>query len=467
MEAGRGTPPAWGTATSASLVDAGAAPPPGPGLCDQHGAYWQGRSQLSAAPRGSDAGAAGGGGGGVGDTPDRGSGLVDHDRMEVVPLGTPGGPASPAGAGGPGGVGGQSGAAGVAGREEEDSGDEATLSPAEDSPSFFSYDGGAEADGRRHPYAPAGNLVPVCGGRIVVGPDFNVTVFAWLLTTVFSAAFWVLVGPTLPRAVLAVGAVLYAQTVILLALAASTDPGVIPRNAEMDPAEAAACAAEHRTVLVRNVEVSLKWCQTCHIWRPPRAAHCRDCGACIEEFDHHCPWMGQCVGRRNYRYFYGFCVSVSLLSAYTCGLTARFLMHAMAHGAPHWRPHGPPGAGPRPAQHSGPTTPGPGGSGGLQNPHLFSRGPPASPYLPEDVDPVPLAMGVALFTLIILCCVGSLACYHTSLVLSNRTTNEEMKGLYEDDNPFSDGAVSNCHNKLCSETPRSKVYEHQPLQSLV
>ncbi|KAJ7704050.1 DHHC palmitoyltransferase-domain-containing protein [Mycena rosella] len=46
-----------------------------------------------------------------------------------------------------------------------------------------------------------------------------------------------------------------------------------------------------------------RWCSRCVIVKPYRARHCRVCGMCVLEFGHHCPWIGQCVGARNRKFF--------------------------------------------------------------------------------------------------------------------------------------------------------------------
>lgn len=42
----------------------------------------------------------------------------------------------------------------------------------------------------------------------------------------------------------------------------------------------------------------------CTIEQPLRSKHCRNCNRCVSTYDHHCPWIGNCVGERNRKYFY-------------------------------------------------------------------------------------------------------------------------------------------------------------------
>lgn len=50
-----------------------------------------------------------------------------------------------------------------------------------------------------------------------------------------------------------------------------------------------------------------KICDVCKAWRPPRARHCINCNVCTLKYDHHCPWIFNCVGLRNHKAFFLFC----------------------------------------------------------------------------------------------------------------------------------------------------------------
>jgi len=47
-------------------------------------------------------------------------------------------------------------------------------------------------------------------------------------------------------------------------------------------------------------------CDVCNIVQPKGSRHCHFCQVCVSGYDHHCPWMGKCIGSKNLKQFYSF-----------------------------------------------------------------------------------------------------------------------------------------------------------------
>ena len=73
-----------------------------------------------------------------------------------------------------------------------------------------------------------------------------------------------------------------------------------------------------------------KSCSTCTTPRPARSKHCSICKCCVARFDHHCPWINNCVGANNVAYFLTFLLAHSGLCLYGGVLLAHILIAIVA-----------------------------------------------------------------------------------------------------------------------------------------
>lgn len=86
-----------------------------------------------------------------------------------------------------------------------------------------------------------------------------------------------------------------------------TDPGAVPRgNATKENIE---------KMGLQPGEVIFK-CPKCCCIKPERAHHCSVCQRCVRKMDHHCPWVNNCVGENNQKFFVLFTLYIALMSVH-------------------------------------------------------------------------------------------------------------------------------------------------------
>ena len=112
-----------------------------------------------------------------------------------------------------------------------------------------------------------------------------------------------------------------------------TDPGYIPKisneNVDTNP-------------LLRwrpGTDDSACWCEDCGHYCPRDSVHCKKCGMCVLDYDHHCGVMGACIGHRNMKWFLlAECCGTITAALSTFGVVAPSLLAQISmHGFLYWR----------------------------------------------------------------------------------------------------------------------------------
>ena len=123
------------------------------------------------------------------------------------------------------------------------------------------------------------------------------------LVAILSLPFYIGLWSFLNFYIKYIGAFVYLSFEISFILTTLSDPGVVTKKYFLENYNA------DKTV-IKNFRI----CRKCNVVMDldKGTSHCVECGICVMNNDHHCPWTSKCIGKKNI--WISNCFLVSLFS---------------------------------------------------------------------------------------------------------------------------------------------------------
>ena len=154
-----------------------------------------------------------------------------------------------------------------------------------------------------------------CHNKLITGEKFYNMIFTFFLFStpyILSIIFFIKLGPLeLYKNIIyiIISSLLYIIHIYSMLKGGCTDPGIIPRQNVDLYYSTSRINMRYR---IGGHILKYNYCYSCYLFRPPRTSHCAVCDNCVERFDHHCLWLGTCIGKNNYKYFYTLLGSLNI-----------------------------------------------------------------------------------------------------------------------------------------------------------
>ncbi|CAO2611935.1 Palmitoyltransferase ZDHHC2 [Lemmus lemmus] len=93
-------------------------------------------------------------------------------------------------------------------------------------------------------------------------------------------------------------------------------------------------AAKDLPIYTRTMSGAIRYCDRCQLIKPDRCHHCSVCDKCILKMDHHCPWVNNCVGFSNYKFFLLFLAYSLLYCLFIAATDLQYFIRFWTNGLP-------------------------------------------------------------------------------------------------------------------------------------